>query len=187
MRLSRIRFAAAATTVLAVLPLLSAPANAYLPCLSGKASYFRGYFGGGLASDASTFEGASGTATVRRGELCDDDKTYGANANVVWTMLAAHNSYGAGRGYAQVGYFRGYAGSTYFFTQYKKNSSSTPVTRVRDDFGVLPNGRRNQYWVQFINGALRLNVDTTIMATTSFNPYATDAFAPTASRPMQPQ
>jgi hypothetical protein len=44
---------------------------------------------------------------------------------------------------------------------------------VHLEFGCLRANSSNRYWVQFIpsTGLLRMNVDTTIMDTTAWNPY----------------
>ena len=46
-----------------------------------------------------------------------------SNFTYVWVMSAANSSLGAGRGYAQMGYFCGYNQCTYFAAEYHRDAA----------------------------------------------------------------
>lgn len=180
-------FAAYALLAASSLAVITAAPAAAIDCLSGYGSLWDG-----MASTASgpggTYEGVVAHMNANYGALCDTgthDPGYEPNSlgnfNYVYVMVAQNGSAGANRGYAQMGYYRGWAEQSYFTAEYRKNSSDTFHRNVRWDIGPLTYGGMNQYWVQWVpdnGGQFRMNIDLSVIDVTPWNPYSSTAFNP---------
>lgn len=165
-----------------IVQLLSlAPASATIGCVSGYGSLFDG-----LLSTASgpggTYEGASAVMVNNSAPICDTGST-DPNANFVyeWVMIHQNNSApgGTDHGYAQSGFYRGYAQPCpYWTSEYNRDASDTFHRDIKTSLGCVGSNTSNQYWVQYVAsanggaGGIRINVDTRTLATTPWNPYS---------------
>lgn len=71
-----------------------------------------------------------------------------------------------------MGFFQGYGQCTYYASEYRRDSGDTFHRSLRTDYGCLPTNATAHYWVQYINASIRMNVNTTVMATTPWSPYS---------------
>jgi hypothetical protein len=128
-----------------------------------------------------TFEGTSANIIENSSPICDTGiQDPNENFTFVWTMIHQNNAApgGPNYGYAQVGYFRGWGQPCPYFATEQDDKYPDNFSRfIHSEYGCLqPNGV-NQFWVQYIPslnrgaGGLSMNVDTTMMNTTSWNPY----------------
>ena len=160
----------------------ASPAPAQPNCLSNYGSLFSGMTTSSTSSPFVSYVGASALLVPRYGHLCDYNPNGhdpnvtnpGANFNVGWSMAAN----GQGRPYyAQTGYYRGWGQNTYFFWEHRGAWAGTFTRSVEYARGAINMGGINRYWVQFVgdwrsNAWYRLNIDSTIIGETPWNPYA---------------
>lgn len=155
--------------LLVVVMLLSSaqPSAAADPCAATSQVGFRGY---GYAGPLQ-FEGLTADFLVRSNNLCDGQTTPGTNFNTAWVMVA--NGLGGGASeYAQVGFFRNWGGTTQHFTEWDRDAAAANFSRMFH--GTAINGNHYRYWVQYVpeQRRFRLNEGTTILRTSTFDPYA---------------
>ena len=160
-----------------------------LPCLLGVSNYFDGYYSYAAGPlPGGTFEGSSAFVRHRRGEVCDTGSTNPqVNFNTSWVMVAANLSQGPYRGYAQVGYFRGYGDIPHYFVEFKKNAADSFHRYFYDTWGLPSYGELHQLTVGYGAGAIWMTVDSTSLAHTPWDPYAADAFNTFGTGPMETQ
>jgi hypothetical protein len=148
-------------------------------CESGYGSLFDGFYSTATGPGGS-YEGASAVLIDNSAPICDGSPVPAdENFNYVFTMIHQNNSApgGADYGYAQIGFFRYWGGCTYFTSESDSGYPAGYYRNIHTEFGCLKANGRNQYWEQYVqaanggSGGLRLNVDSTIMDTTLFNPF----------------
>lgn len=159
---------------------LPAPqAAAQISCISAQKSLFDGYYTTGVDDSGRNFIGTSADEVNNTAPICTTGSTNPAsNFIFVWNMVHDNNSAPGGttNNYAQMGFFEGYGQCMYFADEYGYYPN-TPLRVVHTEYGCLTPNSVNRYWVQY--GAndpctghsdMRLNVDTTIMNCTPFDP-----------------
>jgi len=159
------------------------PASASpIDCMDGNAYYsrFDGYYSSAGSPTGGTYEGASADLINNTAPICDtgtQDPNF--NFNYVWVMIHQNNAApgGSAHGYAQMGFYRGYAQPCGYFTNEYSQDGNDTYHRYIETRLCLDPYTINQYWVQFVptdnygNGGIRMNVDVTIMGITPFSPY----------------
>lgn len=150
-------------------------AYAQIDCINAYGSLFDGFISTAADPSGNTYEGTSTVLTAATAPICDTgSQDPNTNFDYTWVMIHQNNSAPGGTtsGYAQMGFYRGWGSCNYFTAEYDRDVNDV-YHRFIDPHGngCLQDGGQNQYWVQYINGALRMNVDVTIMAVTPWNPY----------------
>jgi hypothetical protein len=150
-------------------------ANAQVNCVSPDKSLFDGYLSTAAGPGGYQYEGASAAIIANAAPLCTtgfgpDEFSY------TWVMVHQSNSGpgGGNNGYAQMGFFRDVTESCpYYTSESDQIYGQTFFRHIHTEYGCLPTNQLNRYWVQYIpsTGLLRMNVDVTIMDTTTWNPY----------------
>lgn len=151
---------------------LSANATVY-PCAGASYNF------DGLYTDnnpQTSIEGAGADIRVEGGFLCSGSSGY--DITTAWSMIAEGGNHRANgvRGLAQVGFIQNFQhNSPNFFYEDAPNDAGSEVYW----HGAQSVGVTHHFWVQWIKspcaaglvGCLSMNVDSTRLATSSFNPY----------------
>lgn len=117
-------------------------------------------------------EGDSANIRVEDGSLCPSG-TYPNNTTSTWVMMASRIN----GGLAQIGFWRypTWNGSNpQYFYEFGASDGGHPIGW----HSGVPTGTTHRFWVQWVNngctngaGCFALNIDTTRVAVTDFNPY----------------
>lgn len=98
---------------------ISGPATATpISCVSALRNLFDGLYSDTVGPGGS-YQGTSAVMVNNTAPICDDNTNPAQNFTYTWVMIAQNQSgAGAGTGFAQVGFFRGYGECTYWASEF---------------------------------------------------------------------
>lgn len=134
-------------------------ANASQPCAGGVSSYHDGFH-----TVTLTTYGSKAYITNQAGATC----TGGQGGSGAWSMLADNYSAGNG-GYAQTGYIKLTTTPNRYFSQWRRDWLSAPVTVYG---GPPASGQYHSTYYDFDTGRIRMFVGGILYDLTNFDPNA---------------